>query len=352
MSTSESESPKQEGENDDSLEGLLRLHEAQQRTLLKRWDIEWKVNLSLWAGVVALTYWLRPVSVSFGWCLVFYLGIWSAYAFLWTPWNWQANEKDKVWSAFYRDRSEHILGLRDEPPSRPTVPKWSRLPRDRSRLTQVLVLLFIIAACLYWLHPASDPDARAGKPSQDAASRTPETRPALAQDNNVQGSMGASNAFHDRESFPVTTGIAIAAVFVASFSLGWNVYRDVIDKGRLRLHCYIGNDIAPGQPPDDTHYLFFSVTNVGRRPIMVTHVGGSTTTKPFFILPQNLPRMLQPGEYLVEQTFELERLNDELRSLWVTDSLGREYKAPAKLLRKLITQAKKLLQEGAQPKPT
>jgi len=94
------------------------------------------------------------------------------------------------------------------------------------------------------------------------------------------------------------------------------------------------------------------VTNVGRRPIMVTHVGGSTTTKPFFILPQNLPRMLQPGEYLVEQTFELERLNDELRSLWVTDSLGREYKAPAKLLRKLITQAKKLLQEGAQPKPT
>lgn len=58
----------------------------------------------------------------------------------------------------------------------------------------------------------------------------------------------------------------------------------------------------PGVGADHTDKLFFGVTNVGRRPIMVAKVGGAHGGKYFLVTPHagTIPRMLAPGEYVHE----------------------------------------------------
>ena len=69
---------------------------------------------------------------------------------------------------------------------------------------------------------------------------------------------------------------------------------------------------------------------------MVTHVGGRTKTNDFMVIPRNLPKLLQPGEYLTEVSVELQCLSDDLKYLCAIDSLGNVYKVKKKVTQELI----------------
>lgn len=129
--------------------------------------------------------------------------------------------------------------------------------------------------------------------------------------------------------------LAIWGAVVSTFAVGWQFYRDLVQRGRLRVSCYIGIMVGGGVR-DPNKYLVYNVTNIGREPVMLTHIGGRKKKNSFILNPhQRLPRMLKPGEYVLEYSHSLEVLGQELVALTATDSLGRTWKAPRRQVRKL-----------------
>jgi hypothetical protein len=103
------------------------------------------------------------------------------------------------------------------------------------------------------------------------------------------------------ENNTVTTILALWGAIVATFAMGWNLYRDIIQRGRLRVSCYIANifDDIHGKDPAD--YLVWNVTNIGKEPVVLTNIGGNYKKKKhhkFILKPHNikLPHTIKPGE--------------------------------------------------------
>lgn len=144
------------------------------------------------------------------------------------------------------------------------------------------------------------------------------------------------------EGISVTAILALYGAFLSSIVFGWNLYRDLTNEGKLRVHCYIGRVITPGQPLDENEYLVFSLINVGRQPVMVTSIGGSAKKNEFIVNSQKIPKMVNPGEYILDYSSNLEILAEKgLSSLWATDSLGKTYRLGKSVFKNLIKEAKK-----------
>lgn len=136
--------------------------------------------------------------------------------------------------------------------------------------------------------------------------------------------------------FNLTTFLAVWGALLSSVGLGWNLFRDLNNRGRLRVSCYLANLVSEGEGVDPNTYLTWCVTNIGKQPIMVTHIGGARKDCHFMIKTKNiLPKMLQPGEYFLECSSELTILKDDLKTLHAIDSLNKYYKAPGKVVKKL-----------------
>lgn len=135
----------------------------------------------------------------------------------------------------------------------------------------------------------------------------------------------------------ITTGLAIYGAIVSTAAFVWHLYRDLTDRGHVRVRCYIGKIVGGVGPPDRKDYLVYSITNVGRKPVMVTHLGGEYRgSRSFIVVPRSLPKMLQPGDYVLEYTPEFDKLSPDVRRLCVWDSHGRRYSAPRKELRAVL----------------
>ena len=116
----------------------------------------------------------------------------------------------------------------------------------------------------------------------------------------------------------LTLILAVWGAALGTLTAAWNIDRDYTNKGRLRVHCYIGW-IAGGGEVDRTDRLVYSVTNVGRQPVMVTHLGGHSVggdRYAFMIIPHDgtVPRMLAPGEYLLDYTEDLSVFDQQAAS--------------------------------------
>jgi hypothetical protein len=146
----------------------------------------------------------------------------------------------------------------------------------------------------------------------------------------------------------LTTVLATYGAIVSTGAVLWNIYRDLTDGGRLRVDCFIGFMALPGVGADHTYKLFFGVTNVGRRPIMVTKVGGAQGGK-YFIVPPHpgmTPRMLAPGEYLHEWLDDpLAVLDRTTKFLGAWDSFDRAWKADRRMLKRLLKEADDMRRE-------
>jgi hypothetical protein len=138
------------------------------------------------------------------------------------------------------------------------------------------------------------------------------------------------------EQSAITTALAVWGALLSSITFGWNIYRDYIQRGRLRVHCFIGQIAGDSRISSKKKWLMWRVTNIGKEPVVLTNIGGNLGATSFAINTREpLPATLKPGEYFSSQTYDFSVLTSELRYLAAYDSLGRTFKAPAKNVREL-----------------
>jgi hypothetical protein len=139
-------------------------------------------------------------------------------------------------------------------------------------------------------------------------------------------------------STTMTAFLAIWGAVVSTIAIMWNIRRDLTDRGRLRVLCYLGKVVGE-IPPDHRRHLVYNVTNVGHRAVVVTHVGGAIRKDRHFMIDTHgpMPRTLQPGEYFLEYSHDLSILDDNPEALWAIDSMGNNWKISRKALRHLLT---------------
>lgn len=145
----------------------------------------------------------------------------------------------------------------------------------------------------------------------------------------------------------ITLIIAIWGAVLSTVAMGWNLYRDLMDKGRLRVNCYFGMIVQEGVGIEKEDVLFWTITNIGRKPVLLTHIGGQLKDTHFMLKDHvGLPKMLQPGEYVSDHMDEFSVFKGkELKNLTAIDSIGRTYKAPKKQLNKVKERLAELLDQ-------
>ncbi|MGD0567034.1 MAG: hypothetical protein ABSA78_01410 [Candidatus Sulfotelmatobacter sp.] len=161
------------------------------------------------------------------------------------------------------------------------------------------------------------------------------------------------------ESLSVTSLLAFYGAVLSSFVVGWNLYRDLRDKARLRIEMRIRR-IA--YSPDGKWYqlnpdlrvegasknlfLVVNVTNVGRRPVKWTGWGGNWTTPRngkdgFWIQPTHIPTMLVEGESSSEFTDDLQAASNDVKRLFIFDATGKNWYLSRHALKNLKVECRK-----------
>ena len=137
------------------------------------------------------------------------------------------------------------------------------------------------------------------------------------------------------------------ALVVSAFALGWNVYRDVILRARVRVHVAVVSLVTPGESTESVpRFIRIEATNHGPGPVEITNIGGKAASlrrrvrrqvQPFVLkldfanpLSSTVPRRLDVGE---TATFLLPYddksvLGTDVTHIAVYDSFGREHLAP------------------------
>ncbi len=152
--------------------------------------------------------------------------------------------------------------------------------------------------------------------------------------------------------------ISLCAFLLSSFTLGWNVYRDVILKARLQVAFSATQLLQPGLPPGKP-FLCLSITNLGPGNVVCNMAVAETRpswmrlfglrTQASIIYDYTDPLCFKPPFRLeVAQTAQLTFpitddcfLDQPFRRVGVRDSFGRVSWAPRRDLR----QARKNLRD-------
>lgn len=82
----------------------------------------------------------------------------------------------------------------------------------------------------------------------------------------------AVNTFSANELW--TLGIAGYAAFVATFVLGWDVYKWLSSGAKIDLSASAGMRLVGGQVADDKIYVSVTAWNIGDQPTTITNLGG------------------------------------------------------------------------------
>jgi len=132
----------------------------------------------------------------------------------------------------------------------------------------------------------------------------------------------------------VTIILAIWGAIVSTIVIIWNIYNSLKDKGKLKVDCYIGNQVIEGVGIVKKQLLVWNITNIGKREIIISHIGGKLSKSDFILSTRNqMPHKLRPGEYILEYSNDLSILSDDKLKLLVLDTLGNEYSPKKKRLR-------------------
>lgn len=158
----------------------------------------------------------------------------------------------------------------------------------------------------------------------------------------------------------LTKFLAAYGALLASIGLGWNLYRDLRDRAKLKVSATISRLTVDGQGKwlaitsavkaqgTKQRFVVMTVVNVGRRPIVWTGWGGKykkrTNGKQFGILdkriPNHLPKRLQEGDAHSACTELEDGLLENVKSLFMWDASGKKWKLSWRQLRKLRAEAR------------
>ena len=127
---------------------------------------------------------------------------------------------------------------------------------------------------------------------------------------------------------------SIIAVSISAFVAGWTFYRDINDKGILKISCECAYDIndlkqlGTGEKALPL-WAFITITNIGRRPIAAKRITFGLSWRPGQGIGEatnfedrTLPRMLQPGEFVVIKEHADFVFGKASKSIYVYDSFG------------------------------
>jgi hypothetical protein len=155
----------------------------------------------------------------------------------------------------------------------------------------------------------------------------------------------------------MTTFLAIWGAILSTILAFWNIYKDVRDRANLRVEAYLSEWTEKNEETDETEFKYeveITLTNVGRRPIIVTDVGVGSNSRLLYLwrrLPawlrlhrsrpkgfyeatfacgKAVPRRLEPGEFVSIKRDNLFFLKKDsgCNVLFALDSLGRYYFLP------------------------
>ncbi|HEY2461251.1 MAG TPA: hypothetical protein VGI16_10590 [Candidatus Acidoferrum sp.] len=158
----------------------------------------------------------------------------------------------------------------------------------------------------------------------------------------------------------LTPFLAIWGAFLSSIALGWNLFRDLTDRAKIKVEVKIRRlvavpggqwySVAPNLEVDGASQQLFVVmnaVNARRRPIRLQGWGGIYKNPVerktgFVIIPRGLPRTINEGDTHSEYT-ELEAncypANDTVKRFQIWDSTGRNWKISWLKMRKLRREA-------------
>lgn len=149
--------------------------------------------------------------------------------------------------------------------------------------------------------------------------------------------------------------ISIFSLIIAATALGWNIYRDCVDKGKLKVSAYVAEVFYPGRGKCP-EVISVRVTNVGKKPLVVDGhsflLKNKTKLMPGDSYKEFQQRRLEPGEYvsttlsnaLIVTLFDY---LDDLYGFFVMDSLGNKWWISNKEISDMIGTLKKLKQKHA-----
>lgn len=81
----------------------------------------------------------------------------------------------------------------------------------------------------------------------------------------------------------IAVGVSLVALGISALALGWNIYRDVILRARVRVRVAVVSLITPGSSvAPEGRFIRLAVTNHGPGPVEVTSIGGKAA--PFWRL--------------------------------------------------------------------
>lgn len=151
----------------------------------------------------------------------------------------------------------------------------------------------------------------------------------------------------------VTFWIAVWGALLGTISLGWNIYQAVSDRGTLRVRCKIGRFVIvsittlPGGDRPTEPQLAYTITNVGRRAIVVSHIGGVYADGTSFeVVPRStFPKELRPGENISERAEDPVTIllrNGSAKFVGAWDTTGKSYGIRRRELQELIAEARRL----------
>ena len=156
-----------------------------------------------------------------------------------------------------------------------------------------------------------------------------------------------------------TTALAIYAAVLSTITFGWNLFRDLRDRGKLKISASVRRIVEgpagarysikhdfPADGASEELYIVMTVANIGRRPMRWEGWGGLYKTRyrgknGFVCLPRHLPKILAEKENHQEYTeLDAEFDPDNIKKLHIWDGVDGEWKLSWWQLRKLRIEAK------------
>ncbi len=128
----------------------------------------------------------------------------------------------------------------------------------------------------------------------------------------------------------ITLVVAAYGAILSTLVFAWNLYRDLSDRGKLRVKVELRDVIGPGVGVLQKDQIAFMITNVGKRAVWVTTIGGHYPGGGFLIAvpTHTLPFKLEPGQEMIELVAPGQVDPKRVRRIGAWDSLGDSYWAP------------------------
>jgi hypothetical protein len=140
--------------------------------------------------------------------------------------------------------------------------------------------------------------------------------------------------------------VSIFAVLIAGIGLGWNIYRDYIDKPKLKINIALWTSSIAHQKS-----IQAIVTNIGKQAIVISRCGFRKKDKTKYIYPETLNqtdnKKLTPHDsvrivFSNESFIDLINNVNDLSTFIVSDTTGQEWSTEKKIMKEFLKDLKKI----------